>query len=96
MTEISRKQVNDVAEAARLAISDEEAAMFASQLNAIMTYADQLHEVDTTGVEPTTHVLKTSNVMRKDEAVQGLTQEEALENAPKKADGQFKVPSILE
>lgn len=96
MTEISREHVNDVADAARLAINENEAAMFEAQLNAIMTYAERLHEVDTTDVEPTTHVLRTANVMRKDEAIKGLTQEEALENAPSKADGQFKVPSILE
>lgn len=96
MAGISRDQVKHVADLARLNVTDEEVAMFEEQLSDIMTYVEKLNEVDTTDVKPTTHVLEMTNVMRNDETEKGLTQEEALNNAPSKQDGQFKVPSILE
>lgn len=96
MAGISKEQVKHVAHLARLSVTDEEATMFEEQLSSIITYAELLNEVDTTDVQPTTHVLELTNVMRKDEATKGLTKEEILKNAPSRQDGQFKVPSILE
>ncbi|TDM12072.1 Asp-tRNA(Asn)/Glu-tRNA(Gln) amidotransferase subunit GatC [Macrococcus lamae] len=95
MTTISNEQVKHVAHLARLAINEEEAEKFSTQLEAILNFADQLEEVDTTGVEPTFHVLDLQNVLRDDVAHNSLTQEEVLKNAPVKEDGQFRVPSIL-
>ncbi|WP_226584459.1 Asp-tRNA(Asn)/Glu-tRNA(Gln) amidotransferase subunit GatC [Halobacillus litoralis] len=96
MSRISKEEVKHVANLARLAITDEEATTFTKQLDDIITYAEQLNELDTTGVEPTTHVLDLKNVMRKDEPKKWITQDDALKNAPDKQDGQFKVPSVLE
>ncbi|MBB6454904.1 aspartyl-tRNA(Asn)/glutamyl-tRNA(Gln) amidotransferase subunit C [Salirhabdus euzebyi] len=96
MAEISKEQVKHVANLARLAVTEEEVEKFSEQLGSIITFAEQLNELDTDNVEPTTHVLDLKNVMRKDESKQWLTQEEALKNAPDKKDGQFRVPSILE
>ncbi|RFA34197.1 aspartyl/glutamyl-tRNA(Asn/Gln) amidotransferase subunit C [Virgibacillus dokdonensis] len=96
MEKISKDQVKHVAHLARLHVSEEEAAMFTEHLSSIITYAEQLNELDTTNVEPTTHVLDIKNVMRKDEPKQWITQEEALKNAPDHKDGHFRVPSILE
>ena len=94
--EISKEQVEHVAKLARLEVSENEKAMFARQLSAILTYMDQLKEVDTEGVEPTATVLPTENVFREDEVKPSLTQERALANAPDQADGFFRVPKILE
>ncbi|WP_079525846.1 Asp-tRNA(Asn)/Glu-tRNA(Gln) amidotransferase subunit GatC [Halobacillus hunanensis] len=96
MSRISKDEVKHVAHLARLSINEEEADMFTKQLDDIIMYAEQLNELDTEGVEPTTHVLNLQNVMRKDEPKKWITKEEALKNAPDKQDGQFKVPSILE
>lgn len=96
MAEITKDQVKHVANLARLAVTDEEVEKLSDDLSAIIGYAEQLNELDTEGVEPTTHVLDLKNVMRKDEPKQWITQEEALKNAPDKEAGQFKVPSILE
>ncbi|WP_394219496.1 Asp-tRNA(Asn)/Glu-tRNA(Gln) amidotransferase subunit GatC [Halobacillus trueperi] len=96
MSRISKEEVKHVANLARLAITDEEATTFTKQLDDIITYAEQLNELDTTGVEPTTHVLDLKNVMRKDEPKKWISQDDALKNAPDKQDGQFKVPSVLE
>ncbi|KKE78880.1 Asp-tRNA(Asn)/Glu-tRNA(Gln) amidotransferase subunit GatC [Oceanobacillus caeni] len=95
MADISKEQVKHVAHLARLAVTEEEVEQLTKDLGAIIDYAEQLNELDTENVEPTTHVLEMKNVMRKDEARQWITQEEALKNAPDKKDGQFRVPSIL-
>ena len=94
--EISKEQAEHVARLARLEVSEDEKAMFARQLSSILTYIDQLKEVDTTGVEPTVTVLPTDNVFREDDMRPSLPQEKALANAPDQADGFFRVPKILE
>jgi aspartyl-tRNA(Asn)/glutamyl-tRNA(Gln) amidotransferase subunit C len=95
MSRISIDQVKHVANLARLAITEEEAETFTKQLDAIITFAEQLNELDTENVEPTSHVLDIKNVLREDVPQKGLPQEEVLKNAPEEKDGQFKVPSIL-
>ena len=94
--EISKEQVEHVAKLARLEVSEDEKATFARQLSGILTYIDQLKELDTRGVEPTATVLPTDNVFRGDEVRPSLSQEAALANAPDRADGFFSVPKILE
>ncbi|MDY0406639.1 Asp-tRNA(Asn)/Glu-tRNA(Gln) amidotransferase subunit GatC [Virgibacillus sp. 179-BFC.A HS] len=96
MAEITKEQVKHVADLARLAITEEEAEMFTEHLSSIISYAEQLNELDTENVKPTTHVLDLKNVLRKDEPKKWITQDEALKNAPDKQDGLFRVPSILE
>jgi aspartyl-tRNA(Asn)/glutamyl-tRNA(Gln) amidotransferase subunit C len=61
-----------------------------------LTYIDKLNEQDTSGVEPTYHVLDLVNVFREDEIQPSLPEEIALANAPERANGFFKVPRIIE
>jgi aspartyl-tRNA(Asn)/glutamyl-tRNA(Gln) amidotransferase subunit C len=96
MSRISEDQVKHVAHLARLAITEDEAKKFTSQLDAIIGFAEQLNELDTKNVEATSHVLDMKNVMREDKPVEGLPREEVLKNAPDKQDGQVRVPSILD
>ncbi|ARK28732.1 Asp-tRNA(Asn)/Glu-tRNA(Gln) amidotransferase subunit GatC [Halalkalibacter krulwichiae] len=96
MSRIQAEQVKHVAHLARLAVTEEEVEMFTEQLDKIITFAEQLNELDTTGVEPTTHVLDMKNVLREDKADKGLPVEEVLKNAPDHEDGQIRVPSIIE
>ena len=96
MANITIEQVKHVAHLARLALTDEEAEQLTKDLAAIIQYAEQLNELDTENVEPTTHVIDMKNVMRKDEPKEWITQEEALKNAPDHKDGLFRVPAILE
>ncbi|SDX97200.1 aspartyl-tRNA(Asn)/glutamyl-tRNA(Gln) amidotransferase subunit C [Evansella caseinilytica] len=93
---ITKNQVKHVANLARLEFSEKEMEVFAKQLDDIIGYAEQLNELDTTNVKPTSHVLDISNVLRADEVRQSLSNEAALKNAPDQADGQVKVPSVLE
>jgi aspartyl-tRNA(Asn)/glutamyl-tRNA(Gln) amidotransferase subunit C len=93
---ISAKEVEHVAKLARLELSDKEQEQLTDQLSNILTYVEKLNEPDTKGVEPTSHVLDLSNVMRDDVAAPSLPQEKALANAPEKAAGHYKVPKIIE
>lgn len=93
---ITIKDVEHVALLSRLALSDEEKEMFAGQLSAILKYAEKLNELDTDGVEPTSHVLPLANVMREDEVRPSWPIEKVLANAPDDEDGHFKVPAVLD
>lgn len=93
---ISIKDVEHVANLARLELSDADKEQFAGQLNAILKYAEKLNELNTDGIEPTSHVLPLANVMRDDEVKPSLPVEKALLNAPEAEDGHFKVPAVLE
>lgn len=94
--EITKDQVKHVANLARLAITDEEAAYYADKLGGIIEFAEQLNEVDTSGVEPTTHPVPLINVLREDKPVPGLDRDLMMKNVPEHEDGMVKVPSILD
>jgi aspartyl-tRNA(Asn)/glutamyl-tRNA(Gln) amidotransferase subunit C len=93
---ISKQEVEHVAKLARLELSAQEKEKLTQQLSNILTYVEKLNELDTKGVEPTSHVLDIKNVMRDDVAAPGLAQDRALANAPEKAAGHYKVPLIIE
>ncbi|MFB5678597.1 Asp-tRNA(Asn)/Glu-tRNA(Gln) amidotransferase subunit GatC [Paenibacillus terreus] len=93
---ISLENVRHVAKLSRLNLTSAEEELMTEQLNAILHYAEKLNELDTDNVEPTTHVLHVSNVMREDEVRPSLALEQVMRNAPEEEDGQFKVPAILE
>lgn len=95
MSRISVDQVRHVANLARLAITDDEAEKFTKQLDAIITFAEQLNELDTENVKPTYHVLDMKNVLREDVPQKGLPREEVLKNVPEQEEGQIKVPATF-
>jgi aspartyl-tRNA(Asn)/glutamyl-tRNA(Gln) amidotransferase subunit C len=94
--EFSKKEVEHIAFLARLSLSEEEKELFGSQLSSILRYMEKLNELDTRGIEPTSHVLSLSNVMRDDIPRSSLPKEEALMNAPDHTDKFYRVPKILE
>lgn len=93
---ITIQDVEHVARLARLELTEAEKEQFTGQLNAILKYAEKLNELDTDGVEPTSHVLPISNVMREDVRKESLPLDKVLLNAPDEEDGQIKVPAVLE
>ncbi|CAM4478201.1 Asp-tRNA(Asn)/Glu-tRNA(Gln) amidotransferase subunit GatC [Paenibacillus tarimensis] len=93
---ITIKDVDHVANLARLTLTDEEKTTFADQLNAILKYAEKLNELDTDNVEATSHVLPITNVLREDETRPSWPIEDVMRNAPDEEDGQFRVPAVLE
>ncbi len=93
---ISTEEVDYVAHLARLALNPAERQQFTEQLNAILAYMEQLNEVPTDDVKPTSHVLDLVNVFREDAARQVISVEEALQNAPESTHQYFVVPRIVE
>ncbi len=93
---ITVKDVEHVANLARLELSEQEKLKFTEQMNSILEFAEKLNELNTENVEPTTHVLDIKNIVRKDEVKESISREDALRNAPSQEDGHFKVPAIIE
>jgi aspartyl-tRNA(Asn)/glutamyl-tRNA(Gln) amidotransferase subunit C len=93
---ITRHDVKHVAGLARLKFTDDELELFTDQMNTLLSYFDTLQQLDTTGVEPSTHAVNLSNAFRDDRVRQSLAGEEALKNAPAPERGCFKVPKIIE
>lgn len=81
---------------ARLALTEEERTLFEGQLDSILKYMEKLNELDTSGIEPTSHVIDMSNVMREDAARPSLDREDALMNAPDRTEAFYRVPKIIE
>jgi aspartyl-tRNA(Asn)/glutamyl-tRNA(Gln) amidotransferase subunit C len=96
MSTISKKDVEHVAHLARLNLSDEEKETFTKHLDSILTFAEKLNELDTEGVEPTSHILDLKNVVREDQVRPSLPAEKALQNTADHKNNQVKVPSVLE
>jgi aspartyl-tRNA(Asn)/glutamyl-tRNA(Gln) amidotransferase subunit C len=93
---LTLKEVEHIADLARLELTDEEKARYREQLSAILDYVAQLRELDTTGIPPTSSVLPPRSALREDEPRPGLSLEELLRNAPDAEAGQFRVPPVLE
>lgn len=81
---------------ARLKLTDNEKELFTRQVGSIIAYVNKLNELDTTGIEPTAHVLTLRNVFREDTIAASLQKDRALQNAPDKEDNFFRVPKIIE
>ena len=96
MGRISLREVEHVAELSRLELSEEEKQVFAQQLSAILEHFAKLQELDTEGVEPTSHVVPVRNIFREDTPEEPMSREEVLMNAPESARGCFKVPRVVE
>lgn len=93
---LSLKEVEHIAELARLALTDAEKERFREQLSAILDYAARLQAIDTSAIPPTASVLPVDTVLRDDVARPGLPTQEILANAPDQEDNMFRVPVILE
>jgi aspartyl-tRNA(Asn)/glutamyl-tRNA(Gln) amidotransferase subunit C len=98
-------EVEHIASLARLTFSDEEKEKLARELNEILKYMEKLNELDTTNVEPLTHMTEIAGdagpapsgpaSLRPDEIAPSLSREDAMKNAPERTDKFFKVPKVL-
>ncbi len=88
--------VKYVAHLARLELSPEEEQKLGDQLGHILHYIEKLKELDVANVEPTAHAVPMVNVTRPDEVRPSLPHDDAMRNAPAKANGLFIVPKIVE
>ena len=90
---LSKKEVQHIAELARLGITDKEAEKFRKELSSILDYVEKLKKADVASAEPTSHPLDVENVMRKDEAKK--EKNNLLDLAPQTKNNCVKVKSIL-
>ena len=80
---------------AKLELSDEEIEKAKKDMGSMLEYIDMLNELDTTGVEPMSHVFPVDNVFREDVVTNGDDRDEMLANAPQKKDGTYMVPKTF-
>jgi aspartyl-tRNA(Asn)/glutamyl-tRNA(Gln) amidotransferase subunit C len=93
---IDAATVKKVASLARLSEPDDRLEALAGELNGILTWIEQLNEVDTEGVEPMTSAVAAKLPLRSDEVTDGGDAASILANAPKSERGFFIVPKVLE
>ncbi|PJF30519.1 MAG: Asp-tRNA(Asn)/Glu-tRNA(Gln) amidotransferase GatCAB subunit C [Candidatus Thermofonsia Clade 1 bacterium] len=93
---LSREEVMQIAELAKLSLTEGEIAAYAEQLSAVLEYASRLEQLDTADIPPTANVLPLQNVMREDVVRPSLPREQALANAADAIEGQFRVDAVLE
>jgi aspartyl-tRNA(Asn)/glutamyl-tRNA(Gln) amidotransferase subunit C len=92
---IDREQVRKVAHLARLELTEAEEEQFTRELGSILEYVEQLQELDTENVPPTTRAIDVSNITRADQLEPYSDREALLNNAPEQDGDYFKVPKIL-
>ena len=93
---ITMKEVESVARLARLTLTDAEKERMRRELDGILSYIDKLRAVDTRSVEPTSHAVPMTNVMRDDVTCPSFPQSDMLANAPDRSGDFFRVPKIIE
>jgi aspartyl-tRNA(Asn)/glutamyl-tRNA(Gln) amidotransferase subunit C len=94
-TRLSHEEVRDIAELAKLDLSEQEVALYTQQLSQILDYFTLLQEVDTSHISARDSILPLKNVMREDQQDSALTPEEVTLNAPSAEANQFKVSAVL-
>lgn len=94
--EIDKKTVEKMAHLARLELSEQESEKMVEDLSKILNWMDQLKELDTTNVQPLTHMSEEVNVFREDIAKNELSREKGLKNAPSQNGEYFQVPKVIE
>jgi aspartyl-tRNA(Asn)/glutamyl-tRNA(Gln) amidotransferase subunit C len=92
---ITAEEVEHVAELARLEVSAQEKEELTLQMNRILLYMEKLNQLDTSRVEPTSHVIDLENAFREDGVQESLPRDECLDNAPESNGVEFVVPRII-
>lgn len=95
MSKITADEVRRIAALANIGLAEDEVEKYATELGQIVTFVEQLSDVDTEGVEPTDQVTGLVDVWREDEVRKDFGREELLSNAPDQKDGFFKVRRVL-
>lgn len=92
----NEETVANVANLARLNLTDEQKQKFASEVDGILNWVEQLQEVNVEGVEPLISVTEQTNAIRADVVTDGGIQTDLMKNAPESAHGFYVVPKMVE
>lgn len=93
---VDEKLIDDLAHLARLEFKQDEKVRIQNDLNRMIGFLNKLNELDTSNVEPLIYMSDERNLLRDDVAETGLSQKDALKNAPKKDSDYFKVPKVID
>lgn len=93
---LSPKETEELALLARLALKPDETERLAVELSKVLSYVEKLGELETKGIEPTTHAVPIDCPLREDIRAEGTPTEEALSQAPRRVESFFAVPKIIE
>ena len=93
---ITDKTMDEIEILAKLHLTDEEKEKSRNDLQQMLDYVDMLNKLDTSDVEPLTHIFPIKNVFREDVVVNGDDRENMLKNAPEQKDGCYKVPKTFD
>jgi len=93
---IDRESLQKIAHLSRLQIKPDEEASLLKSMDSVLSWMEQLNEVDTDGVEPLIHVMDEANNWRQDQGKNTLLRNEALANAPSKNSSYIMVPKVIE
>ncbi len=93
---IDHKTVDEIAHLARLEFENEAKDEIVKDMNRMLSFINKLNELNTDHIEPLIYMTDEKNVMREDEVIQTISQQEALKNAPKKDSDYFKVSKVIE
>jgi len=93
---VTKKDVEKIAQLAKLKFEDSEMDEYTKDMNNILAYMDKLNQLNTENIEPLSHPNEDSNVFRNDELKPSISSEDALKNAPEKDDRFFKVPKVIQ
>lgn len=93
---ISDETIEYVGILAKLDLNDKEKEAAKKDMGSMLDYIDKLNELDTTGVEPMSHVFPVNNVFREDTVTNGDDRDNILKNAPESKDGSFVVPRTVD
>lgn len=93
---VTREDVKYVAKLSRLELDQADLDKFVPQIQEILGYIEKLNQLDTSGVEPSPHVMPIENVLVADEVMPSISNKAALQSAPETSEGFFQVPPIIE
>lgn len=93
---ISDETIEYVGILAKLELSEEEKEQAKKDMGSMLDYIDMLNKLDTSEVEPMSHVFSVNNVFREDVVTNGDDREDIIKNAPAKKEGSFKVPKTVD
>ncbi|WP_026994514.1 Asp-tRNA(Asn)/Glu-tRNA(Gln) amidotransferase subunit GatC [Flectobacillus major] len=93
---IDKEALQKIAHLARLEMPESAETEIIGSLNSVLTWMEELNEIDTANVQPLTHMSLEVNALREDVVVPNISREQGLKNAPKQDGEYFRVPKVIE